>query len=146
MNNDNNSFENVEIESKASVNESHAELTGERYGRASKGLAIASLVISIITVIVAIFATYLCIESIKMSANPDNDLGTGIGGALSAVFMIVFAFPCIGVSVVSLGLGIGALVNHPNKMSKKIGISGVILSAISILACVAILIARTAIS
>lgn len=146
MNNDNNSFENVDIETETSGGESHEELTGEKYGRASKGLSIASLVISIITVIVAIFATYLCIESIRMSANPDNDLGTGIGGALSAVFMIVFSLPCIGVSVISLGLGIGALANHPNKTSKKIGISGVVLSAISILTCVAILIARTAIS
>lgn len=145
MNNENNSFDNIDTNIENTKSEERVELTQVRYGRASKGLSIASLVISIITVAVAIISIYLCIESIRATTNPDNNPGTAIGGGFAAVFMVIFSLPCIGVSVVSLGLGIGALANRPSKSSKNIGIIGVILSAVSIIACVLALILRTAI-
>lgn len=145
MNNENNSFDNIDTNIENTKSEERVELTQVRYGRASKGLSIASLVISIITVAVAIISTYLCIESIRATTNPDNNPGTAIGGGFAAVFMVIFSLPCIGVSVVSLGLGIGALANRPSDVSKKVGITGVVLSAVSIVACAISLILRTAI-
>ncbi len=145
MNNENNSFDNINKSIEETKNEERMELTQVRYGRESKGLSIASLVISIITMAVAIISTYLCIESIRATTNPDNNPGTAIGGGFAAIFMVIFSIPCIGVSVVSLGLGIGALANRPSDVSKKIGITGVALSAVSIVACALSLILRTAI-
>lgn len=140
MNNENNSFDNIDTNIENTKSEERVELTQVRYGRASKGLSIASLVISIITVAVAIISIYLCIEYVRLSPNPENNPGTGISAGVAAIFSVIFSFVSIGGSIIPLGLGIGALANRPSKVSKKIGIAGVALSAISIVACVTILI------
>lgn len=96
------------------------------------GLAISSLVISIIGIIPTVFSAIASIQSLILSSKDNADLGDGIGAALLIIFLLPAVLVAFVLSAVSLGLGIGSLSKAKSKKVKAIGISGTVISAICI--------------
>lgn len=106
------------------------------------GLAIASLVLGIVSLIPTIFSAYMSIASIIISHNPNSTLGDGIGSALMVILLIPLSIVAFLLSAIGLGLGIGSLTKAKTKKTKSIGISGTVISSISLLVSIVSLLLR----
>lgn len=120
-----------------------------------KRLAISSVVIGVISLIICALCLYLSINSLILS-NQGNastgssdaesavaaGFGAGLGAVFMAIYMIIMAIPGGALSITSLGLGIGSLTKTTDKKTKNIGISGVVIAAVSLAACIVSLLLR----
>lgn len=116
-----------------------------------KGLAISSVVIGVISLIICALCLYLSINSLILSnqgnastgsSDAESAVAAGFGAVFMAIYMIIMAIPGGALSITSLGLGIGSLTKTTDKKTKNIGISGVVIAAVSLAACIVSLLLR----
>lgn len=116
-----------------------------------KGLAISSVVIGVISLIICALCLYLSINSLILSnqgnastgsSDAESAVAAGFGAVFMAIYMIIMAIPGGALSITALGLGIGSLTKTTDKKTKNIGISGVVIAAVSLAACIVSLLLR----
>ena len=116
-----------------------------------KGLAISSVVIGVISRMICALCLYLSINSLILSnqgnastgsSDAESAVAAGFGAVFMAIYMIIMAIPGGALSITALGLGIGSLTKTTDKKTKNIGISGVVIAAVSLAACIVSLLLR----
>ena len=116
-----------------------------------KGLAISSVVIGVISLIICALCLYLSINSLILSnqgnastgsSDAESAVAAGFGAVFMAIYMIIMAIPGGALSITALGLGIGSLTKTTDKKTKNISISGVVIAAVSLAACIVSLLLR----
>lgn len=127
---DNNEIIKINNNEIARINESEVVSSENNIGI---GLAISSLIITLIALLPTIFSAYMSIKSLILGLNDSGSVEDGVGSAVLVIFLIPVVIVAVVLSAISLGLGIGSLTKAKSKKVKSIGTSGTVISALCFL-------------